>query len=275
MTLSRKRIAALVGGIVLVAGGALLAMFAHAKLQAGTLPEPMTQSFPGDIGEVEEPVGPEDALGEFGLPTDVELRRRAVLGELATLRNHEWAGEYFYSEGEATNVRLVLAPGAGAAIWWNGCLGLYGAEQGPVEMGADGVLQLDLPPQSVEEFARFPTRLLPVRWGERRYLVEPTKLVEFVNEVNSGFEPRSHSWGSTFLKVGDEEKPVAGLPELPQRQLTLIRNESLVVHVLAVERLPDDPPMLAGIDEAWCERRYRLTLDRGVSDGLVAGVELR
>ena len=45
--------------------------------------------------------------------------------EIASLPDHPWAGEYYAGDGLGMNLRLWVAPRAGAAFQWHGCLGLY------------------------------------------------------------------------------------------------------------------------------------------------------
>lgn len=59
------------------------------------------------------------------------------------------------------------------------------------------------------------TELLPIQWGERHYLIPTTRILEFINAINAGFEPRKTVSGMFFLKWGDEYKPVIGKPKLP------------------------------------------------------------
>ncbi len=64
-------------------------------------------------------------------------------------------------------------------------------------------------------------RLMIVRWGARLYLIEECDLLTFNSAINAGEEPREagqvESYSGTFyLRVGDEEKSVTGIPELPE-----------------------------------------------------------
>jgi hypothetical protein len=72
-------------------------------------------------------------------------------------------------------------------------------------------------------------RLLPVRWGERLYLVDDGELLRFCNAVNAGIEPRGGKddpdyspflrgayFGTFYLRDGDEKKKASGEPQLPE-----------------------------------------------------------
>lgn len=196
-----------------------------------------------------------------------ERRRATIQRELATLGRHPWAGEYYEGDGLGANISLALAPSGGVAVTWTGCLGLYGANQGRV-IERDGTLRFAYEAPNADGFPGFPEAVLPVRWGERRYLVPERKLVDFVNAIHRGFEPRDRIHGMFLLAEGDEAKPVQGLPALPPRHLAMIRSRSLEARVTAVERRETRK------DAYGCTTVYRLTLDRGSRDGLAPGLEL-
>lgn len=59
-------------------------------------------------------------------------------------------------------------------------------------------------------------RMVPVRWGDRRYLLEERDLPEFCLRVRSGEEPRRTSEGIFYLREGDWERPAAGQPDVPE-----------------------------------------------------------
>jgi len=69
-----------------------------------------------------------------------------IKAELAQLKTHEWAGEYYEGDGEGENISLLTAPKAGFVFRWQGCLGLYGLNYGSVE-ATSGRLKLLLASQ--------------------------------------------------------------------------------------------------------------------------------
>jgi hypothetical protein len=204
------------------------------------------------------------------VPPAVEARAERARAEIATLRDHAWAGEYYEGDGLGANIRLVVAPRTGVAATWHGCLGLYASGEGGVIEHPDGHLTFDFGPRHADEL-EFARDVLPVRWGSRRYLVSTDELVRFASEINLGFEPRPFMQGTFALVEGDEHRGVSGLPDLPPAALAVIRTQPLAVKVAAVEALPADE---AGRRE-FCRSRYRLTLDHGSDAGLVPGQRLR
>jgi hypothetical protein len=97
-----------------------------------------------------------------------------------------------------------------------------------------------------------------VRWGERVYLVDQNAYRGFIEAINLGFEPRQAKailpyFGSIYLRIGDENKPVAGPPPFPEEFLR--------------DLLP--APVIATIIELKTEGTSTLaTIDRGSADGL-------
>lgn len=154
----------------------------------------------------------------FGTPVPVELRGEAIGRELAVLpKDHPWAGRYYLGDGLGANLSLSITPVAGFAVTWRGCVGTYGANEGPVIQAPDGTLVLDFRwRNNSNSFGSFPRRLLPMQWGERQYLIDADHVATFVNAVHLGLEPRTRVYGSTFLRAGDEKRPVHGLPPLPE-----------------------------------------------------------
>ncbi len=69
---------------------------------------------------------------------------------------------------------------------------------------------------------RLPTGLVPVRWGDRRYLIPEEAAAEFCGAIGRGREPRTGYRGLFFLNTLDPEKPVDGLPDVPDRWKSML-----------------------------------------------------
>ncbi|HEY0660871.1 MAG TPA: hypothetical protein VGD21_06105 [Lysobacter sp.] len=202
-------------------------------------------------------------------PAAVRKRKTAIDEELKQLKGHPWAGEYYQGDGLGANIVLSLAPQAGVSATWHGCLGLYGANEGRIQAQPTGHLEFKFNRSNAKQFGGFPDEVVPVRWGERRYLIPSSQMLDFVNAVNQGFEPRAGAMGRFLLARGDESKPVDGLPTLPDRLLPAIRNKALDVGVVKVEPRPGHR------SQGYCEKRYRVTVDHGAAHGLTPGIELQ
>ncbi|GAB3380235.1 hypothetical protein [Lysobacter fragariae] len=203
-----------------------------------------------------------------GLPQAIRERQQAIAAELEQLRGHPWAGEYFQGDGLGANITVMIAPQAGVAATWFGCMGLYGANEGRIREQPDGRLSFQFTQVNPGGFGGFADEVVPVRWGARRYLIPNSRMFDFVNAIHRGFEPRPRMHGMFLLARGDETKPVTGLPALPEKFRQAIRSRALDVGVVKVESRPD---FRSG---GYCEKRYRVTVDHGDADGLVPGTTL-
>ena len=103
-----------------------------------------------------------------------------------------------------------------------------------------------------------------IRWGERIYLDHPDSFGYFIKAINLGFEPRlvdgyRANYYAPFLRVGDEKKPVTGVPTLP---------EEFLRDILAA-------PIEATALDVKIEGNHRIvTISRGSADGLKLGMPL-
>lgn len=145
----------------------------------------------------------------------VEAREKQINQELASLKDHSWAGSYYYGDGLGVNVHLSLAPKSGFAFTWHGCLGLYDLNYGRVVEKGDGIKLLFTFPNERKGFEGIAPDLVPIVWGERHYLVPAGASIDFANAINAGFEPRKSPTGRFLLREGDELKPARGRPNIP------------------------------------------------------------
>lgn len=114
------------------------------------------------------------------------------------------------------------------------------------------------------------THFLPVRWGERLYLIEKGSILGFVNFINLGREPeREEGIGAGLLRVGDGNKRVTGFPDLPQRWQEFLLEKPLYGKILSVEK---------GGKAAWVNLGSQHGLKRGMvlaaKDGWYAKFEV-
>ncbi|MBX9402159.1 hypothetical protein K4L06_12665 [Lysobacter sp. BMK333-48F3] len=202
-------------------------------------------------------------------------RQRRILREIDALgEEHPWAGRYVASSGYEAQ-RLMLAPINGAHVQLSS--DVVGSElrcDYAVGERADGDLQLTALRHPDPCAVRVGTMLRPVRWGQRRYLVEAGLLAEFVERMSLGLEPREELYehsgvrmeGLALLREGDEEKTVEGLPDLPANVLAALHRQPEPVAVISVA--PSASPGANGSS-------YRWRLRAGSSAGLHEGERLR
>ncbi|HET7843480.1 MAG TPA: hypothetical protein VFL14_04975 [Xanthomonadales bacterium] len=205
-----------------------------------------------------------------GLPPEIVARKQRIERGLAALAGHPWAGAYYRDLGIDHAEVLLVSPTDGMAAWyptggwkvWN---------QGSVTELADGTLQLQFDaPNVANGEAAFPEKLVPVRWGERSYLVPADGLAMFVSDINYGDEPRRSPMGYAFVREVDLRKPAPGLPVLPDEYARLIRTESVdfaIERVTAAKSERDDDP--AAVDG--CFRHWRIDIATGDDDRLHVG----
>lgn len=98
-----------------------------------------------------------------------------------------------------------------------------------------------------EGFQGIARELVPVRWGDRRYLIPSGDVMGFCNDVNSGVEPQRDGCGVHLLRRGDERKLATGLPELPPESLSALLQGPVCARVLTVG---DSSESLEGLAEA-------------------------
>lgn len=187
--------------------------------------------------------------------------------ELAHIEDNEWTGEYTYGDGLGVNVRLIFAPRSGFVFSWRGCLGLYDLNYGPVEWD-ERKLTLQFENQNERKgFQRISPEFVPVRWGDRHYLIAPDQFVDFANAINAGFEPIAHS-GRFLLKEGDEQKSVKGQPDIPAQYKAYLLDEPIDARVVSIGETrtveTDFSPL----------RITTLVIDRGSMHGMFEGMEL-
>ena len=189
--------------------------------------------------------------------------------EISRLKNHEWAGEYYEGDGLGVNVSLVIAPEHGYVFEWHGCLGLYDRNYGHVT-ATNGRLQLSFTFTNKQEgFGGIANEFIPVRWGERIYLVPPKEIVGFCNEVNSGFEPRNNPHGRYLLRRGDEKKKAKGNPAIPSEFQTCLLKQPIEASITQILKTSMKP---SRADFQF--KDTTVTISAGKKQGLQPGMEL-
>jgi hypothetical protein len=125
-------------------------------------------------------------------------------------------GAYYLGDGLGVNCSLVVKPEGRFSFLWRGCLGVYGQNQGGAKVVKGHLILTPEQPNEPRGFGGTATDLIPVRWGERLYLVPNEAGKGFCEAVDRGWEPRSGSHGDFYLRRGDWEKKVTGLPDVPK-----------------------------------------------------------
>src|SRR5438270_7328646 len=168
----------------------------------------------------------------------VARRSQEIRRELKGISHqNSWAGEYYFGDARGVNGTLLLAPRSGFIFEWEGCLGLYDRNYGAaIEKRGVIELQCKFPNHPERGFEGVETKLVPLIWGERHYLIGASKLTEFCNAYNAGAEPRKEAQGRFSLRVGDEKKLARGKPPLPQPYASFLFNKPLTARVIEIKK---------------------------------------
>lgn len=204
--------------------------------------------------------------GKFAKKSQAFAAKRQALidKELQSLKNHAWAGDYYYGDGLGVNVDLRLAPKSGFVFTWHGCLGLYDLNYGDVVEKPDGRISFVFKFSNEQKgFEGLAAELLPVAWGERHYLIPADDVVGFANGINAGIEPRTTTHGRFLLKWGDEEKSAPGQPSLPPQYLKYLLSYPINAEISSVE----------GIRIEKSRHIATVQLNVGVAEGVKPGME--
>jgi hypothetical protein len=204
------------------------------------------------------------------------VRRQEIRKEIASLKNHPRASEYFKGDGLGMNILLSIAPKAGYVYEWYGCEGLYVRDYGTV-VWKDGEIRPSHTYKNTvgDGFYGIADALIPVDWGDRKYLISPDEIIDFCNDVNAGREPRTSEYGRrhgmygmSFLRLGDGEKQVLGLPMVPTDYRPYLLKEPITASIIAI----GNPVKKSGryVDK-WTSV---VTIDAGKKQGLLPGMQL-
>ena len=94
--------------------------------------------------------------------------RKNIQAEITTLKEHEWAGEYYEGDGLGVNVSLILAPKSGFLFEWHGCMGLYDRNYGAVTSDKGKIRLTFTFPNKRKGFQGIAQGFTPIVWGERK-----------------------------------------------------------------------------------------------------------
>lgn len=198
----------------------------------------------------------------------VKAKRQAILEEIKTLENHDWAGSYYQGDGLGSNITFEIAPKSGFVFEEHGCLGLYDRNYGKVKL-KDGRIQLQYM-QKVEgdEFRWLTSTLIPISWGKRRYLVPENRIVEFINKVNQGRMVKNKVLGWFLIHRGNDSTIVGGFPEIPEKYRQYLLPRPILATVLSVES------SIGTLLRSEKKRKeFTVTIDAGEKQGVWVGME--
>jgi hypothetical protein len=144
------------------------------------------------------------------------------------------AGDFYRGDGLGMNCSLTINPGGYFSFQWRGCLGVYGQNKGRAKVVAGHLVLKPEQPNNQDGFGGTPTDFIPVRWGDRLYLVPAQDKGKFCNEVNQGTEPREGAHGLFYLRRDDWKKKVTGWPVVPKEWVPLLLKKPLQGKIVEV-----------------------------------------
>jgi hypothetical protein len=175
----------------------------------------------------------------------------------------EWAGEYHRDYGEMpTTAHLRWNPLIGfAALHVHPCApDVIGIAWGSAELTAESVT---LRPEVVRGRMPSERRYVFARWGERRYLIPDVQMKTFCEYVSGLGVQSGYEAVDFFVRRGDEGKPVAELPDVPQAYRRFIRSP-VTARIIAVK------PRSSRLEDP----AVRVRLDAGSETGLRRGLSV-
>jgi hypothetical protein len=200
-----------------------------------------------------------------------DKRESQIEDELKQLPLHDWAGEYDTGGGVGSWSVCKLAPASGFVISLGGCVGVYAINSGSIIEEGGVIKLLTERPSGDKDSWRSVTNMLPVRWGERHYLIADDEVIEFCNAVNAGWEPDRWYGGFFLLRRGDKEKQVSGMPGIPEQYQEYLLPSPVQAQIITLHS--SRTKVINRINDMK-ERITRITLGAGYAEGLRVGMEL-
>ncbi len=162
----------------------------------------------------------------------VDRIRNAFQREMLMLADHDWAGAYYYGDGLGCNVSITLSPKTGMTYKWIGCSGLYDIDYGPIVDIQHDYIDVKLSLPSIHQgYDAIKERFYRVRWVNRHYLIPGEDMIQFCNAVNSGSK-----YGINYLvRREDRDKPVFGLPDVPEQFRSYLLESPIECHITQIE----------------------------------------
>lgn len=80
--------------------------------------------------------------------------------------------------------------------------------------------------------SRMERSLLPMRWKERLYLIEPERMYEFCLAIIDGDEPRNDDYQNFYLRSPIVR--VDGIPELPEHWATFLKQNLVIGRIVKI-----------------------------------------
>ena len=181
---------------------------------------------------------------------------------------HEWAGTYWCGDGLGFTFSMTLMTNHQFEHRWMACAPPAFITKGTFVF-TNGEFHLVFEDKEGDGGVG-PCRTYGlVKWSGRTYLLPGNDVVKFANAINSGMEPRDSSRGSVFLRSGDEAKRIKGNPSIPPQYNVYLLKKPIAAEIVSV-----DGSELCPSRCGWNLKKVLVSLNRGLDDGLLEGMEL-
>ncbi len=190
----------------------------------------------------------------------VQKVERQIRAELDSKDPAWWAGEYGRGDGYV-NDSLMLSPRSGFSFATHGCEGLYDRTFGSV-VETNGLVALHRQVEPVEKGFRAGP-YLPVRWGNRTFLISTNELGNFCKDVARGRCGSGGSASSYLVKINGDAVQLYDLPQMDKSCTATILSLVIAASVVRVENVLTNSE--SGALSAYCR------MDKGTDDGLGHG----
>jgi hypothetical protein len=200
--------------------------------------------------------------GEHDFYDEIAPRRRAIEADLKTGVHERWEAVYYDGSPHLGFARgWALSRKLGYVSTTRRC------DMGKVEVAGDRIALVSEAPGKA--WGLMPLEYVIVPWDQQVYLVEPSELIEFCNDVNSG-RLRAHGPAGRYpLRVGDFGKKPIGLPRVPRKYDDYLLRQPITAKVLQTNGNKGDVAVL-GQHRLWSG--FSLTLNVGKKDGVRTGM---
>lgn len=186
---------------------------------------------------------------EMRLAKAAPPRKKQVLAELASSREHAWAGVY-RSTGPWPD-ELTMAPGAGFTLyehsWCGNAAGwlAYGRVRAAHEDRLELAVELDYPEMRASERFHLDETLYLVRWGELQFAVPAWRMETWCAQVSNGRSfpdvPFRYLGSDATFDIKKPTRP-SGTPSVPLEFRHLLVDQPITGKIVALEewRLKSD-----------------------------------
>lgn len=191
-------------------------------------------------------------------PQPAKLQKPILSLEKPVVERADLIGKFYQGDGTGVNLYLTLGDDGEFEFVWRGCLGEYDSNAGRWSVRGDVVVLEPEKPYDQRGFKGMDVRFVPVRWGERTYLVEENEVPGFAAAAKVGRIRHDDTHGFDYVQVDAkfEMAKVSGKPILPVRFQEFYDKGAIETKVTSVNK------------------DGTVNLDKGSADRLKAGMLL-